>query len=775
MKHQDYTIGWICALPTEMAAAVGMLDSRHDPLPQPPHDDNIYTLGCIGAHNVAIACLPAGVTGNSSAAIVATRMLLTFTSMRFGLMVGIGGGVPSQENDIRLGDVVVSKPGGTSGGVIQYDFGKTVQAGRFVRTGSLNKPPDVLLNAVASLQAKHMMEDPKFSKYLLEIISKYPKLRDTVKYQGAEHDVLFTAEYDHHEGDIGCVRCDVGRSISRYTRNGTDPAIHYGLIASGNQVMRDGLYRERLRKELNVLCFEMEAAGLMDNFPCLVIRGICDYADSHKNKRWQAYAAATAAAYAKELLYIIPQSRVIETPSVFDEIKVDQAKVSIQGYVPPPTLNSATPSPPTPPALPPRPPSNGGSSYPDPHSTESVQKVVGFLYTPAEQDTRSIQLAELKNTGLWDEAQRLEHETFQDKLRTLGAEHLSTLTTGYDLACTFLELGLLKDAANWSSWVSSTNKPTLDSKHALLSMNVESLRGEILLEQGHFQEGETICATVLAKQQDSLGNDNLNTLETQRRLAFAWHALGRNKDAITRLQKRTNDLVRIVGERHICFIASVLDWVEVMIRSPLDDPFGVARFSNEVQLASKVMGPVSKDLRDSLGPKNPVSIRALRICGTIKLQEGEVTEASDILRRSLLNAEETLGSDHPGTLDIVAMLGVLYIKQNSPSFQPNSSTEMRPWFQRYLEWLEKRKGSNHRETLYVLSLLGMSYMGTNDYIEAEKYFERLSIGYGGQNSKEAQTANQMLELCRANAMLIKRQNRNNGSDVSSIFSALGLR
>lgn len=179
----------------------------------------------------------------------------------------------------------------------------------------------MLLSAVASLQANHMMEDSGFSKHLSEIISKYPKLRGTVTYQDLEHDYLFAADYDHREGDVTCTYCDVNRLSSRDPRKGTDPAIHYGLIASGNQVMRDGSCRDKLRKELNVLCFEMEAAGLMDNFPCLVIRGICDYADSHKNKRWQAYAAATAAAYAKDLLYVIPQSRVIEAPSVVEEIK----------------------------------------------------------------------------------------------------------------------------------------------------------------------------------------------------------------------------------------------------------------------------------------------------------------------------------------------------------------------------------------------------------------------------------------------------------------------
>jgi nucleoside phosphorylase len=128
-----------------------MLDERHEMLPQPATDDNNYTLGRIGQHNVVIACLPAGVTGVTSAARVAEHMRATFTSLRFGLMVGIGSGVPSDQHDIRLGDVVVSKPSDTFGGVIQYDFGKTVQQGRFVKTGSLNKPPDVLLNARSAL------------------------------------------------------------------------------------------------------------------------------------------------------------------------------------------------------------------------------------------------------------------------------------------------------------------------------------------------------------------------------------------------------------------------------------------------------------------------------------------------------------------------------------------------------------------------------------------------------------------------------------------------
>src|ERR1700733_9454526 len=313
MKHDDYTVGWICALATEMAVARAMLDERHSSLPQDRRDHNSYAFGRIGPHNVVIACLPEGVMGVTSAARVADQMSWTFRALRFGLMVGIGGGVPSAESDIRLGDVVVSKPTDSTGGVVQYDYGKMVTNGRFEKMGSLNRPPDELLQAVASLKARYLMEEPEFPRYLAEMGSKYPRLRAAGTAPGSQLDRLFEADYNHVVGEATCVQCRADRVVSRPERANNIPAVHYGLIASGNQVMKDGMTRERLRRKLNVLCFEMEAAGLMDSFPCLVIRGICDYADTHKNKRWQAYAAATAAAYAKELLYVVPEGQVTKT------------------------------------------------------------------------------------------------------------------------------------------------------------------------------------------------------------------------------------------------------------------------------------------------------------------------------------------------------------------------------------------------------------------------------------------------------------------------------
>jgi nucleoside phosphorylase len=314
LRREDYTVGWVCALPVELAAAQEMLDDE-DKTPQcDAHDTNIYTCGRAGEHNVVIACLPEGQTGTNSAAAVAVQMKSTFASTRFGLMVGIGGGVPSEEADVRLGDVVVSKPHKVHGGVVQYDSGKATPSG-FERTGSLNTPPTILLNAVANLQAKHMRGRGKLAEY----ISKLDSLPD-FRREAAGSDILFKASYDHERGAT-CSKCSKDYIVDRRARR-QEVMVHYGTIASGNQVMRSATERDKVSAELGgVLCFEMEAAGLMNSFPCLVIRGVCDYADSHRNKQWQAYTAGTAAAYAKELLSVIPAAEIAETHTVEEAIR----------------------------------------------------------------------------------------------------------------------------------------------------------------------------------------------------------------------------------------------------------------------------------------------------------------------------------------------------------------------------------------------------------------------------------------------------------------------
>ncbi|KAH1541476.1 hypothetical protein KXX57_006408, partial [Aspergillus fumigatus] len=317
LSHDDYTVGWICALPLEMAAATVMLDEKHEKLRRQPNDHNEYVLGHIGEHNIVVACLPSGEYGITSATTVAMQLLSSFHSIHFGLMVGIGGGVPKEDKDIRLGDIVVSEPTYTHGGVVQYNYGKALSGGEFRRTGMLNRPPQSLLTALSKLQATHYTKPSQVINFLAEIEQKLPTEQAANFARPTQTDQLFLDNYEHTNTHTQtCNGCDTTQTIRRQCRSHNNPFIHYGLIASANQVVKDSQLRDKLGRDLGVLCVEMEAAGLMNNYPCLVIRGICDYADSHKNKEWQGYAAAVAAAYAKELLLTVSADQTRNTRAI---------------------------------------------------------------------------------------------------------------------------------------------------------------------------------------------------------------------------------------------------------------------------------------------------------------------------------------------------------------------------------------------------------------------------------------------------------------------------
>jgi hypothetical protein len=212
---------------------------------------------------------------------------------------------------------------------------------------------------MGAVRTNHQKKVSYISYFLTEMLEKNPGMDPEFKYQGSTNDCLFESDYTHVEGPT-CAACDSRKVVYRSDRDDNLPHIHYGLIASGNLVWKESQTRDKLRDEYGILCFEMEAAGLMDSFPCLVIRGICDYADSHKNDRWQPYAAAVAAAYAKNLLYLTDSSQVINLSSV--QIVTSQ---STSQHIPPaqePSHDTALP------------PSTNAAAQPKPTKPKSHKK-----------------------------------------------------------------------------------------------------------------------------------------------------------------------------------------------------------------------------------------------------------------------------------------------------------------------------------------------------------------------------------------------------------------
>ncbi|PSN62773.1 purine and uridine phosphorylase, partial [Corynespora cassiicola Philippines] len=311
-----FTIGWISPLPLEKEAARLVLDEEY--AQEDVRYQNAYYLGGrIGEHEVVIGVQRK--MGLSQAAILAEKMRAGFPNIRYFVVVGIAGGVPRYGPagavcEIVLGDVVVSHPRGNHGGVLQYDKGAWQGQGRLNFRGYTNGVPGDLMAAVNNLRAEG------WSKTGIAETLKQMRLKLDEKRQGQyddpgpTRDRLFEDGYEHQGTEFDDCKdcCDADRTISRTDRGDgatrllDEPCIHFGNVASSNQLQISAAERNRIQHEHETICFEMEAAGVMEEYPCVVIRGICDYADSHKNKGWQDYAAATAAAYAKRLLSMVP-------------------------------------------------------------------------------------------------------------------------------------------------------------------------------------------------------------------------------------------------------------------------------------------------------------------------------------------------------------------------------------------------------------------------------------------------------------------------------------
>lgn len=313
LRSKDYTVAWISAIQKEYLIACALLDDEHDNPIDIGNDDNCYTFGSIGEHNVVVASLPMARMGLTQAGMLATEMLRTFPKLRFGLMTGIAGAAPSSNNDIRLGDVVVSVPDDHTRlcGVVHYGFGATDQRKGFQRRGNLNAPPEVLLNATNKLKTKFDRQGNRLDHMIHQVIDHNSPRLDQYKRPPKESDVLYNSTFIHPEGASCCADVCAKQDEAVKERlprpsHVDQPVIHYGTIGSADNLMKDASLRDHLASKDGILCFEMESAGLMNtDLRCIVIRGICDYSDTHKNDLWQDYAAAAAAMYAKELLGVV--------------------------------------------------------------------------------------------------------------------------------------------------------------------------------------------------------------------------------------------------------------------------------------------------------------------------------------------------------------------------------------------------------------------------------------------------------------------------------------
>lgn len=309
---ESITIAIFCALAYEAVAVRYTLDEEYScRLERVGPKKYVYSFGRIDEHNVVIARPPD--MGTVNAAHCATAVSQHFPNIRLALMVGIGAGLPSPKHDVRLGDLVISNPRDGFSGVVQYDFVKREQE-KDVLKGCLNKPPRILISADGKLQEDEMMERHPL-RGALRKLTNIPMFKRPIT-----EDILYDENFHHVKKGSSCSECDASSAkmvVHRPQRPHNSPTVHRGLILSGDGVIKNTESRNHLQRDFpDALCLEMEAAGIMDELPCLVVRGICDYADTHKNDDWHYYAVAVAAAYCKALLRKVDAQEVQEVTTM---------------------------------------------------------------------------------------------------------------------------------------------------------------------------------------------------------------------------------------------------------------------------------------------------------------------------------------------------------------------------------------------------------------------------------------------------------------------------
>ena len=277
LESDDFKIAIICALPREVDMVLPMFDKKWayrdmKKWKKGPGDQNAYTFGVICTHNVVLAIAP-GIGGVASAG-VSNGIRSSFRHIEVAFLVGICGASPTHPEDpkvqIKLGDCILSTT------VVQYDFGRQYADEYEIKSGV----DDVLGRANPTIRA---------------LISQL-KVKDNRRE--------LTERLVYHLGELQ-QKDDEAKHPAAQTEGpyqGNNPQIHIGRYGSASTVLKSESHRQKLFLENKILAFEMESAGIWDNLPTIIIKSVCDYADIGKNKDWQNYAAATAAAGLKAIL-----------------------------------------------------------------------------------------------------------------------------------------------------------------------------------------------------------------------------------------------------------------------------------------------------------------------------------------------------------------------------------------------------------------------------------------------------------------------------------------
>ncbi|KAK6497724.1 hypothetical protein TWF481_012127 [Arthrobotrys musiformis] len=365
-SHQDIQVALICALPLEYDAVILLLENSTSY----GAGDRKYKIGYIAKQKVVLSLLSN--QGKAVASSAASIIGIHFPSIKLAFLVGVCGGVPTSKQEVLLGDVVISDE------IVQYDFGKQHPNATSANSKGGNqrlKPHRRIYDKLGELKTEGCRKTLRelAAGHLKTLQGNYqgtlkdedtktdPALKSKYNYPGAAKDRLFDPSYWHmHRAQAQCTICSGGKNAvcevaqkascaelncehgikkNLVTRKrlttmlkgeniqNFEPTLHVGNVGSADTIMKSGKHRDDLAKSNQIIAFEMEGAGIGASIDCIVIKGVSDYADSHKCHDWQNFAAATAASALKAILeyfeFFQPIAADSSSKSVAEERKVE--------------------------------------------------------------------------------------------------------------------------------------------------------------------------------------------------------------------------------------------------------------------------------------------------------------------------------------------------------------------------------------------------------------------------------------------------------------------
>jgi len=241
---------------------------------------------------------------------------------------------------------------------------------------------------------------------------------------------------------------------------------------------------------------------------------------------------------------------------------------------------------------------------------------------------------------------------------------------------------------------------------------LESMRmlGDLLRANGRYRDALETMREVVAVGKRTLGSHHPDTLRSLKKLAYILVHADDHDEAVRVVQDALEGCRRVFGDKDP-ETSEAYAIKGMMLRC------GAGRY----QEGAGCLRTAFEGLRDSLGDEHPATLQTQLNLGWAVLWLGEVKEAEALNQEAYATSLRALGDDHPNTLFGLDNMGLVRVAQGRLD-------EAVEYHRRALEGRRRVLGEQHTETLRSMWHLGRALWKARGAAEAEPLFREALDG-----------------------------------------------